>query len=350
METVFTKEEISEICARYGIQVQTIGEEIDSSHGESDRRLAYQINDSYMLKAANASAMNEDAIQLMADLVERYRSIGVYCPAPVRDLRGAYANQVFHDGGQFTAYIEEFAKLAFADSVTGTSADGDWVREIEWKKEMMAFTGKLAARYVNVGLTKRKSMWSIIDLGPWDVEVDEKQENMDLLTQCLCDHGRNELADKLACANEEARNRIQEWFQELPRCVFQGDLNLSNLLIDENGHAAGLIDFNMAGTEVTINCLLNEAMVLLKESDYETDSPQELLERICAFQEELMECARKYYSLNEVELRCYDAYRKVILMSMYPNVMCWKHMLDEGRQTEKVVELLNLIAEMEIGK
>ena len=54
---------------------------------------------------------------------------------------------------------------------------------------VLASIGHLSQAYSGVDLQPVFSMWSIIDLAPLDVEIDEKQDNLSLLVQALCDAG-----------------------------------------------------------------------------------------------------------------------------------------------------------------
>ena len=109
----------------------------------------------------------------------------------------------------------------------------------------------------------------MIELTIGDTDVDEKQENFDNLKKCLMDKGYIDLANKLIKQNDEAREKIKTVMANLPRCVYQGDLNNSNIVIDKEDNFRGIIDFNMYGTEVNVNCFLNEAMYFLKKMDFE---------------------------------------------------------------------------------
>ena len=60
--------------------------------------------------------------------------------------------------------------------------------------------------------------------------------------------GGQVLAEKLADKNSAVRGELLGFYAGLPRCVFQGDENFSNVLVDGSGHFTGLIDFNMSGT------------------------------------------------------------------------------------------------------
>ena len=121
----------------------------------------------------------------------------------------------------------------------------------------MEHLGILAEKYIGVDLSETKSMWSMIDLALLDVDIGEKQENTNMLVDALRKSGYDSLADKVDAFNNMLREKIMVVFDKLPRCVYQGDLNSTNELC-KDGHFVGLIDFNMAGTDVNINVFLNE--------------------------------------------------------------------------------------------
>lgn len=65
------------------------------------------------------------------------------------------------------------------------------------------------------------------------------------------------MTERLQARHTMIREKIRSVYKDLPRCVFQADENLSSVLVDENRHLAGLIDFNLAGTEVIVNQFAN---------------------------------------------------------------------------------------------
>ena len=60
---------------------------------------------------------------------------------------------------------------------------------------------------------------------------------------------------ELICFN---RAFLEKEYHRLPTSVFQADLNSTNILLDENGRFAGIMDFNIAGREVFLNYLFRE--------------------------------------------------------------------------------------------
>ena len=56
-------------------------------------------------------------------------------------------------------------------------------------QSVLASIGHLSQLYSGVDLQPVFSMWSIIDLAPLDVEIDEKHDKLNLLVQALRDAG-----------------------------------------------------------------------------------------------------------------------------------------------------------------
>lgn len=325
-------ETIHKIVENYGMTVIERSEVIDSSHGEDDIRLTYIINQQYVLHCTSSKAITEEFLQDISRLVQRHLEIGVYAPKLyAMKASSGYLCTIEEDSVKYGCYMEELARYAFIDA-----QKADFYKT---KENILPFLGKLASAYTNVDLSPVHSMWSIIDLSPFDEKVDEKQENIDFLCEILPDRS---LSERIRFLNETARAHIKTYFEKLPRCVFQGDLNLSNILVDEKNHFKGLIDFNMFGTEVNINCFLNECMYYMEENDFAVYAAKELVERIESIQEKLMGRILEFYPLNDDERKTYADYKFVIMIGFYPNVMLMSEVL-KGDQKQNVIEFLKLV-------
>lgn len=324
------------ICEKYDIQDVHIGCFFDTSHGEDDLRYNYVINQKYVLKINSADMVTEAFLEGVNQLVENYRSIGVWCPKVLESKDGKLLYQFAQEDRNYSCYIEEYALYKIA---------GNKVDFYGLKAEMLEHVGKLAAKYTGKNLAENYSMWSIIDLAPLDEDVDEKQDNLNALVEALETHGYEVLAKKVKTYNAEWRGHVKEHFTELPRCVYQGDLNPSNILVDDENHFAGMIDFNMYGTEVNINCFLNECMYYLREVDFEELSAGEIFEKMNSMQTQLMAAILKHYTLNDVEEKVYTDYKKIIDLCFYPNVMLWIDLLEKKKYEDKVIRLIELICE-----
>lgn len=331
---MFSSDEIHNICKNFNVDCYDIGELIDTSHNDDDRRYNYKINNQYFLKINNTKAVNEEFLSDIEKLVNRYRSIGVYCPVLYRTKNGELSFGIEKDEIKYSCYVEELAPYPLYKNQDNIDYD--------FKKNVLEHLGKLAHNYTNKHLTKTKSMWTLIELGPYD-KIDEKQENMDLLIKCLMDNGYTEISEKLLNLNNKSRDRIKASLSKLPRCVYQGDLNGSNILVDEDNKFKGIIDFNMFGTDVNINCFLNESMYFLEEQDFENLSAEDIFIKMKNIQNSLLSSITANYTLNINEIEVVDEYKRIIFASFYPNVLLWIDLITKHKWEEKVLELLNII-------
>lgn len=266
-----SKKELEELLIQFGVDFFEEYEMIDSSHGESDIRHNYIIDKKYVLRINSAKVMTEERIKELNILIKRYNDFGVKAPYYISNVYGAYVLE-YKD---FYCYLSEYLDYPLAEGVEET-----------YKKELFAeriqFICEFAEQFKDVDLIETLSMYSLFDLAPYDQPkgIDEKQENFNVLMLDLKASGEFELADRLTAAYANDRNELRDIYKKLPRCVFQGDENFSNLCVDEENHIIGLFDFNMSGTEVIANYLANIAFqgdFDFSEELLEVNSPKEVL-------------------------------------------------------------------------
>lgn len=327
--------EIQRIASRFGLDVQRVTDMYDTSHGEDDKRLNYVLDGKYVLKVNSVGAMWEERLQEIRRLIGRYRSIGVYCPDLIPTPEGALSCDLTRDGKEYVCFVEEFAEYPVI---------GDMDHD---RKEIVEHLGILASKYTGVDLSETRSMWSIIDLAPLDVDIDEKQENTDILVNALRDHGFTELAERVDRLNNMLRERIKAVFAELPRCVYQGDLNSTNEL-HKDGHFVGLIDFNMAGTEVNINVFVNETQSFPEEEEFDLRTVPQILAEMEREQEAGLAVILRNYSLNADEEYAMPYYKRISDLFQYPNVCSMVKWLKDESRREKCVSLITALAEKEL--
>lgn len=327
--------EIQKIVLHFGLTVQSVTNFYDTSHSDDDKRLNYILDDKYVLKVNSVKAMWEERLQEISRLISRYRSIGVYCPGIIPTLEGALSYLWQKDGKEYTCFVEEYAIYP----VLGWDAEPEFDR-----KEVIEHLGILAAKYTGVDLSEIKSMWSIIDLAPLDVIIDEKQENTNSLVDALQKNGYAGLAQQVNSFNDMLREKIMEVFKELPRCVYQGDLNSTNELY-KDGHFAGLIDFNMAGTDVNINVFLNETNWFPEEAEFDRLSVSEIISKQDALQAEKLSVILRHYTLNDNEKYAFPYYKRIVDMFQYPSVCQMVEWLQNDSRRDKCAELIKAMME-----
>ena len=330
---MLAKQTITEILKKFGLAFNDVTKEVDTSHGDDDRRLNYILDDKYVLKVHSVRSMWELRLQEIQRLIDRYRSIGVYCPRMIPTLDGTLSCLYEINGVPHTCFVEEFAIYPVCpDELTLD------------RKEVLAHVGKLAAKYSGVDLSPIRSMWSIIDLAPLDVDVDEKQENTNLLCDALKAAGHPDLAAKVNVLNEQMRAVIVKDYLALPRCVYQGDMNSSNEL-HKDGHFVGLIDFNMAGTDVNINVFANETNWFPEEAEFDNMTIDEILRRIDTEQAELLKVIFENYTMDELETRLFPYYKRIADLFQWPIVCSFKKWLKEDLRKEKGIALIQALVE-----
>lgn len=314
--------------AQFGLGFEKITAFHDTSFGENDKRLNYILDNAYVLKINSKKSMWEERLQGIARLIDRYRAVGVYAPQLLRTLSGDCSVQYDMDGVTYTCFVEEFAKYPVCDEET----------RLEYE-EFIPHLGKLAAAYSGVDLSEVNSMWSLFDLSPFDEKVDEKQENANTLVEALKENGEGELAEQVRAFNEAQRQAIWPFFRELPRCVYQGDMNQTNLL-HKDGHFAGLIDFNMSGTDVNINVFACETNQFPFESEFDAMTIPEILDMLKNKQDGLLDLIWASYERNEVEKQMLPHFRMLCDLFQYPNVCSLCEWIKEENRRDKALDLI----------
>ncbi|MCD7944842.1 MAG: hypothetical protein LUH43_08195 [Clostridia bacterium] len=324
--------ELSEIVSRFDLDEAASQRKLtdfaDTSRGDDDVRWNFIFEGAFVLKINSASCMSDERLFEISRLISRYNAIGVYCPALIKTRDGDLSILWTHCGKDYICYAEEYAKYPVCQ-------DGE---ELD-RAKTVEHLGVLTSRYTNIDLVKAHSMWSIIDLSMFDTDVDEKQENADMLVSAASEVGYDELSHEVADFNLKMREEILRDFESLPRCVFQGDLNSSNLLC-ENGNFMGLIDFNLSGTDVNINVFANETNYFPAEDEFDASTVPDMINKMRAAQAELLDAIFRHYVMNETESRLLPCYEKIADLFQYPNVRAMTKWLRDDNRREKCAELI----------
>ena len=154
------------------------------------------------------------------------------------------------------------------------------------------------------------------------------------------------MTERLQARHTMIREKIRSVYKDLPRCVFQADENLSSVLVDENRHLAGLIDFNLAGTEVIVNQFANLG----------TGFDEDNLEPIGAENRlnHLLETDRRYqkrlfdiYQASDLEKQAISWYSWIAMAAGWPQVCFFLEGLKREKLKKEILDLLSLLADMD---
>ena len=328
--------DILALLREYGIPAPETIRLIDSTRSAEDIRLNYIIGRKWVLRFCSAPGMTEKRLQDLSGLIDRYRASGILCPRFLADRKGAY----LHSWNRLTAYLSEYIDLPLA--ADQTPADPEQLMD-----EVQVAVARFAGQYRNVDLSETMGMYSLFDLSPFDLAggIDEKEENFRHLTALLREEREDKLADRLEYRQSEVRKALKAIYKGLPRCVFQGDENFSNILMDENGHFAGFIDFNLAGTEVIVNQLANLAGFDYDEKNPEPEGARTRLDHGIAYFRRHMARMLRVYDASGEEMRALGFYAWIVMVAQWP-VFCYFRACIRGRLKSEILEMLSLIAEL----
>lgn len=333
-----TIDECRDILKEYDFNHIENMELIDSSHGEDDIRYNYIVDRRYVLRVNSAKVFTEQRLIELNRLVRRYRNYGIDAPLYLCDKNGI----ILHKMERCFYYVSEYVDGIIPPEKLTEEQSRILVQE------RLRLIAEFAQANKDIDLSKVMSMYSVFELSPYDelTGIDEKQDNLNTLVEALLESDNTEMAQKIKNCNDIIRKELLKTHKILPRCVFQGDENWKNVCIDDDFHIVGLFDFNMAGTDVIVNYLANNALLepsFLTEEEFQKNTAENIFQKtIDAFHDNTRIICR-YYSFSQEELTYYYLYGKMIMLSSFPNVSAFKYFLRRNETKEKVLDLLNLI-------
>lgn len=325
--------------AKFGVEGADRIKLMDSTREAADIRLNYIIDKKWVLRFCSAPDMTEKRMVELGRLVERYRAMGYQCPAFVPDSGGTY----LHPWNGLWCYLSEYIDLPLAREREEDYSGGDSLMG-----QVAEAVARFAEAYRNVDLSDTMGMYSLFDLNPYDAleGKDEKQENFEELMEALRRAGEEALAQRLEARHGDIRQKLQAIYRDLPRCVFQGDENLSNVLVDEGGNFAGFIDFNLAGTEVIVNQLANLAGFEYGDEKAPVGAEVRLELALRGYQDRIRPMLRVYHA-TEQERQALIWYAWIVMVCQWPTASFFAWAL-KGDNTLKgeICELLSRIADL----
>ncbi len=331
------------LLSLYGVEQMETAGLIDTSHDEADIRWNYIIDKKYVLRLTNAPEMTEERLSDLNRLIGRYADFGLRCPAFLKGTDGRF----FHSWRELTVYLSEYVDLPIADEADLTEAEEDALR-----REVVLFIARFMERYKGVDLNPTMGMYSLFDLSPYDVPegIDEKQWNMNNLTAALRKAGEEGLAARLEAKNQAVRARLLAVYKELPRCVTQADEGFGNVLLNEEKHLAGLIDFNLSGTDVCVNLIANNVILDLDSLGDKPFDPAETLERLLTGYRRDAALLLEVYHATETERKALAGYAWIALVSQYPNASACAKRIEKDDTRPSTLALLHEIASLDMNR
>lgn len=323
--------------SKFGIGSANTIKLIDTTRDVRDVRLNYIIDKKWVLRFCNAPDMTEKRMGELNRLIGRYRAMGSKCPAFIADDNGKY----LHPWEQFLCYLSEYIDRPLASDIE-LNDEEQLIFQVEENVALFAET------YRDVDLSETMGMYSLFELSPLDIPngMDEKQDNFNNLISLLRNEKEDDLANRLEIRHTDIRCKLKAVFRELPRCVFQGDENFTNVLIDDAQHFIGFIDFNLAGTEVIVNQLVNLAGFDYDEKQTNPKGAKARLDfAIRYFRDHISRMLRVYHA-TEKEQQALIWYAWIVMVAQWPNFCFFKKAINDGVLKKEIYELLSLIVDL----
>ncbi|MDR0928512.1 MAG: phosphotransferase [Oscillospiraceae bacterium] len=228
------------ILALYGAN-GSILKTIDTSRGDADARFtfaaAYPNGQRLAIKAARNAWTNAQRVCGWAMLEEHYNRLGIYAPRIVPNVY----NQLSYELDGYVVYAETWVTDRILEKLEEKNADLD--------AAAIETIGILAAN--PAPLVPWVTSYSLLDVFEPSDPCDEWLSNARKMQEFFNKYTPQYAARmrEIMIVLEEKRQRLEPLYRALPRAVFQGDMNGTNIIVDERGKFKGLIDFNLSGTE-----------------------------------------------------------------------------------------------------
>ncbi|MBR4960463.1 MAG: phosphotransferase [Clostridia bacterium] len=235
---------------------------LDLCRGDNDFRKVYIANDGkrkLVIKYMSNTFSDRRRIEGWLRLMDAYRDAGIYCPAVIPARTGETICCETKDGRDYFCYAEEFAVYETAEHI-GEEDCRDEDGNYTYTPDVMRSLGKIAS--AGLDFLDWSSAYCLLEpFSPPDT-TDEGTECALLFRDYVKENLPRHLPRTEALLDLFYRNQaeLKKIYHTLPVSCFQGDLNESNILLDENRRFAGLIDFNLCGREPVLNYTVREAL------------------------------------------------------------------------------------------
>lgn len=299
---------------------------------QKDFRAAFAVTllsgEKYVLKLAENAFTDREHIKMWQRTSEEYSRLGAYCPKILlpgagNDKQEYFGHDCFMWAEEYSVYpnVEQFSK----DRLTDENGFFTYI------DDAVTLNARAAAMYFDhTALPSGYCLFERFSSDDVDCEVYEN----------ACQF--KAAADKLPARYCARVNRIwKRWqsdfdklkklYPQLPRSVFQADINYTNCLVDKNGKFIGLYDFNLSGRDVYLNLLFRELPWVMSPDTHEDKADYE----IKCFMRGLRTSA-KVYSFSDIEAQAAPLIYRVVRP-----VYDYFTLIDAGDDDKKITHCLD---------
>lgn len=278
----------------------------NTSHGENDFReviiaewepgiLPEEYHDHLVVKVADNGFTDPERIAMWKRCAEEYISLGYYCPQILMTRAGEFP-YIDYNGRRCVVFGEEYSKYRSVEDIgdENVNANGYYT----YIDDAILMNARVAAQYFDY--TDYPSGYCLFEKfcsTDLDDEVMENALEWKKIADGLPDEFRPRIEKIWRCWNQN-REQLEKIYPELPRSVFQADINYSNCLLDEDKNFKGVYDFNLAGRDAFINYLFREIPYVMTINSFKASEVEDYVVR-CIMH--AIEISKQVYTFNEVE-------------------------------------------------
>ncbi len=302
---------------------------LDLCRGNDDYRKIYFVTDGQrklVIKQLSNTFSDRRRIEGWFELMDEYRKTGLYCPAVVPNRNGELIHRDTIDGRDYYILAEEYSVYETAEHI-GKEKYKDAMGHNCYTPDVMRSLGKIAAAKLDI--CDWPSAYCLLEPFCTPQTTDEATECAIAFVKYIRENLPAHLprAEALLEMFYQRQKELSEVYTFLPTSCFQADLNDSNILLDENNHFVGLIDFNLCGKEPILNYAVREALWgvsdkrLFGEKGSRLYFYDETLDelRIKLFLENVS-CIQENYEFSALEKRAFP------ILFRYMNSFWWFHL------------------------
>ena len=235
---------------------------LDLCRGNDDYRKIYFVTDGQrklVIKQLSNTFSDRRRIEGWFELMDEYRKTGLYCPAVVPNRNGELIHRDTIDGRDYYILAEEYSVYETAEHI-GKEKYKDAMGHNRYTPDVMRSLGKIASAKLDI--LDWPSAYCLLEPFCTPQTTDEATECAIAFVKYIRENLPAHLprAEALLEMFYQRQKELSEVYTFLPTSCFQADLNDSNILLDENNHFVGLIDFNLCGKEPILNYAVREAL------------------------------------------------------------------------------------------
>ncbi len=292
----------------------------------------------FVIKIAANDFTSKERIYGWVEIIAAYRELGCYSPAIRKSVHGNYAETVRFGGKECVAWEEEYAKYHLRSALEKsvyTDRDGRYV----YHDEVLAFLGKVAGKHYD--FFPYHSGWTRLEPFGAKEETDEVTECVETFGAMVRERAPGFLPrwERVLGLFEENKRRLAGIYGKLPTSVFQSDHFGDNLLLDQEGHFKGVIDYNLAGKDTAINVFLYTILFGYHYNVPQSRDPEALPEYNGTAQDFMIQSIadalrylRNFYTFTEAEAKAMLPLYKYVTCIEYRQIEAFrKYQEDEGK-------------------